>query len=138
MERTLCIIKPDAMERGLAGKILTRLEQGGFRPVAMKLLHLTMAQAEGFYQVHRERPFFESLTRYMSSGRSLVMVLEKEKAISELRSLMGATEPAKAEEGSIRKELGQSIERNSIHGSDGPETAAFEISYFFGQMDLFG
>lgn len=138
MERTLCIIKPDAMERGLAGKILTRLEREGFRPVALKLLHLTKPQAEGFYQVHRERPFFESLTRYMSSGPSLVMVLEKEKAISELRSLMGATDPAKAEEGSIRREFGQSIERNSIHGSDGPETAAFEIPYFFSQMDLQG
>ncbi len=138
MERTLCIIKPDALERGLGGTILTRIEREGFRPLAMKLLHLTKAEAEGFYHVHRERPFFESLTRYMSSGRSLAMVLEKEKAVSDLRTLMGATDPAEAEEGSIRKEFGQSVERNSIHGSDGPETAAFEVSYFFSQMELLG
>lgn len=136
MERTLAIIKPDAIARGLTGKILSRMEGAGFRVLGMRLVRMTQAEAEGFYQVHRGKPFFESLTSYMSSGPSLVLVLEREGAILAWRELMGATDPARATPGSIRKEFGLSIERNSVHGSDSPETAAFEIPFFFRTTEL--
>ena len=136
MERTFAIIKPDAVERNLSGKILTKIEEAGFRIVGMKKIHLSKAQAEGFYYVHKERPFFGSLTDFMSSGPIFPMVLEKENAIADLRKLMGATNPANAEEGTIRKKFAGSIEENAIHGSDGEETAAFEIGYFFAGYEL--
>ncbi len=131
MERTLAIIKPDAVKRRLVGAILTRVEKEGFTILAMRLQHLTKNEAEGFYEVHRERPFFGSLTDYMSSGPCIPMVLEKESAISSWREIMGATNPEDAEEGTIRKQFGESLEHNSTHGSDAPETAKFEINYFF-------
>ncbi len=136
MERTLAIIKPDAVARHVAGGILQRIEDAGFQIRAMKRMHLTRNQAQGFYAVHRERPFFGSLTEFMSSGPSIVMVLEAPGAIKKWRTLMGATDPAKADPGTIRKEFAQSIERNATHGSDAPETAAFEIGYFFAAIDL--
>ena len=136
MERTLAIIKPDAVERRCAGHIVQRIEEAGFRIKAMRLACLTRAEAEGFYAVHRERPFFASLTAYMSSGPSIVMVLEAEDAIRRWRGLMGATDPSKAAAGSIRAEFGSSIERNATHGSDAPETALFETAYFFAGVDL--
>ena len=135
-ERTLAIIKPDAVERGLAGRILRRVEESGFQICAMRRLHLTRKQAEGFYAVHRERPFFSSLTTFMSSGPAVVVVLEAPDAIRKWRTLMGATDPAKADAGTLRKEFAQSIERNATHGSDGPDTAAFEIGYFFAGIEL--
>jgi nucleoside-diphosphate kinase len=135
-ERTLAIIKPDAVERRLAGNILQRIEAEGFQIRAMRQLHLSKAQAEGFYAVHRERPFFGSLTDFMSSGPAVVVVLEAPDAIRKWRTLMGATDPAKADPGTLRKEFAQSIERNATHGSDGPDTAAFEIQYFFAGLDL--
>jgi nucleoside-diphosphate kinase len=135
-ERTLAIIKPDAVERRLAGTIIQRIEQMGFQIRAMKRIRLSKAEAEGFYAVHRERPFFGSLTAFMSSGPSVVMVLEAPEAISKWRTLMGATDPAKADAGSLRKELAQSIERNATHGSDAPDTAAYEIGYFFAGIEL--
>ena len=135
-ERTLAIIKPDAVERHLAGRILHRIEDEGFQIRAMRRLHLSKRQAEGFYAVHRERPFFESLTEFMASGPAVVVVLEAPDAIKKWRTLMGATDPAKAEAGTIRKEFAQSIERNTTHGSDAPETAAFEIGYFFPGIEL--
>jgi nucleoside-diphosphate kinase len=134
--RTLTIVKPDGVEQNNIGDIVRAFEQNQFKILAMKMLWLTKPQAEGFYAVHRERPFFESLTGFMSSGRVVVMVLEAENVIERLRKLMGATNPAKAEPGTIRKQFATSIERNVIHGSDAPETAAFEISYFFSQMEL--
>jgi nucleoside-diphosphate kinase len=134
-ERTLSIIKPDAVSKGQAGRVLARLEAEGFTVVAMKLVHLDKAEAEGFYAVHRERPFFASLTDFMSSGPSVVLVLERENAIAALRDLMGATDPAKAAAGTLRKELGSSVERNVIHGSDSPQSAAFEIPYFFSALE---
>ncbi|MFQ5692360.1 MAG: nucleoside-diphosphate kinase [Nitrospinota bacterium] len=136
MERTLAIIKPDAVGRGLVGRILSRVETAGFRVRAMRLLRLSKGDAEGFYAVHRERPFFAGLTDYMSSGPCVAMILEKEDAISAWRELMGATNPAEAEEGTIRKDFGENIERNCVHGSDAPETAAFETAYFFSRLDL--
>jgi nucleoside-diphosphate kinase len=135
-ERTLAIIKPDAVERGLAGAILQRIEVAGFTIRAMRRVQLTRPQAEGFYAVHRARPFFESLATFMSSGPAVVMVLEAPDAIRKWRTLMGATDPAKADPGTIRKEFAESIERNVTHGSDAPETAAFEIGYFFPGVDL--
>lgn len=138
IERTLTIIKPDAVAGKLMGRILDRLERENFRIVAAKLLHLTQRQAEGFYAVHRERPFFPSLTRYMTEGPVLVMVLEAEDAIARLRAVMGATDPAKAAEGTLRRQYGSSIERNVIHGSDAPETARFEIGYFFSALEMTG
>jgi nucleoside-diphosphate kinase len=131
MERTLAIIKPDAVERRLAGKILQRIEEAGFQIRAMKLVRLSKAEAEGFYAVHRERPFFASLTRFMSSGPAIVMALEAPEAIRTWRTLMGATDPSKADAGTIRKDFGSSIERNATHGSDAPDTATFELGYFF-------
>jgi nucleoside-diphosphate kinase len=137
-ERTLSIIKPDGVSQGVAGKILARLETGGFTVLGLRMIHMSKAEAEGFYAVHRERPFFASLTEFMSSGPSIVLVLEKDDAIAALRDLMGATDPAKAAEGTIRKEFGTSIEQNVIHGSDSPESAAFEIPYFFNALELHG
>jgi nucleoside-diphosphate kinase len=134
-ERTLTIIKPDAVAGKLTGRIVERLERENFRIIAAKLVHLTQSQAEGFYAVHRERPFFPSLTKYMTEGPVLVMVLEAEDAIRRLRTVMGATDPAQAAEGTIRKRYGRSIERNVVHGSDAPETARFEIGYFFNALE---
>jgi len=134
-ERTLTIIKPDAVKQRVAGKVIQRFEEAGFRIVAAKLLHLTKAEAQGFYAVHRERPFFDSLTDFMSSGPCMPMVLEGEDVISRLRKIMGATDPAKAEPGTLRKELASSVERNIVHGSDAPETAATEIRYFFSELE---
>jgi nucleoside-diphosphate kinase len=135
-ERTLAIIKPDAVERNVAGRILHRIEDEGFQIRAIRRLHLSTRQAEGFYAVHRERPFFKSLTEFMASGPAIVVVLEAPEAIKKWRTLMGATDPAKADAGTLRKEFAQSIERNATHGSDAPETAAFEIGYFFAGIDL--
>jgi nucleoside-diphosphate kinase len=135
-ERTLAIIKPDAVQRRLAGRILQRIEDEGFQIRAMRRLHLTQAEAEGFYAVHRQRPFFASLTGFMSSGPSVVMVLEAPDAIKKWRTLMGATDPAKADAGTMRKEFAESIERNATHGSDAPDTAAYEIGYFFAGVEL--
>jgi len=132
----LAIIKPDAVERHLAGRILHRIEDEGFQIRAIRRLHLSKRQAEGFYAVHRERPFFESLTGFMASGPAIVVVLEAPEAIKKWRTLMGATDPARADPGTLRKEFAQSIERNATHGSDAPETAAFEIGYFFPGIDL--
>ena len=135
-ERTLAIIKPDAVERRVAGKILERIEAEGFQIRAIKRVHLSQGQAEGFYAVHRQRPFFASLTSFMSSGAAIVIVLEAADAIRKWRTLMGATDPAKADAGTLRKEFAQSIERNATHGSDAPETAAYEIGYFFAGVEL--
>src|SRR5687767_6660698 len=135
MERTFAIIKPDAVERRLAGTILTRIEEAGFIVRAMRLQHLTKKEAEGFYAVHRERPFFGALTDFMSSGPCVLLALEAPDAIRKWRTLMGATDPAKADAGTLRKEFGASIERNATHGSDAPETAAFELGYFFRGME---
>jgi len=136
MERTFAIIKPDAVDRRLAGKILARIEEAGFAVRAMRLHHLTKKEAEGFYAVHRERPFFGGLTDFMSSGPCVLMALEAPDAIAKWRKLMGATDPAKADAGTLRKEFGSSIERNATHGSDAPETAAFELGYFFRGMEM--
>ena len=135
-ERTLAIIKPDAVERRLAGKIIQRIEDEGFQIRAMKRVSLSNALAEGFYAVHRERPFFGSLTKFMSSGPAIVLVLEAPEGIKKWRTLMGATDPAKADPGTIRKEFAESIERNATHGSDAPDTAAYEIGYFFAGVEL--
>jgi nucleoside-diphosphate kinase len=136
MERTFAIIKPDAVERRLAGKILARIEEAGFTLRAIRLHHLTKKEAEGFYAVHRERPFFGGLTDFMSSGPCVVMALEAPDAIRKWRTLMGATDPAKADAGTLRREFGSSIERNATHGSDAPETAAFELGFFFRGMEM--
>jgi len=136
IERTLAIIKPDAVDRHLAGTIIQRIESEGFQIRAMRRLRLSKAQAEGFYAVHRERPFFGSLTTFMSSGPAIVLVLEAPDAIRKWRTLMGATDPAKADAGTIRSEFALSIERNATHGSDAADTAAFEIGYFFPGIDL--
>jgi nucleoside-diphosphate kinase len=136
IERTLAIIKPDAVGRGLAADILSRIHAAKFKIVAIKSLRLTKTEAEGFYAVHRERPFFKDLTEFMSSGKVVVIVLEAEGAIAKWRETMGATDPAKAPPGSIRKELGTSIQNNCTHGSDAPETAAFETGYFFAGYEL--
>jgi nucleoside-diphosphate kinase len=136
MERTFAIIKPDAVAAHLTGRIIQRIEDEGFQIRAMRMVNLTAAEAEGFYAVHRERPFFPSLTKFMSSGRAVVLALEAPDAIRKWRTLMGATDPAKAEPGTLRKEFGRSIENNATHGSDAPETAAFELSYFFTGIEL--
>ena len=135
-ERTLAIIKPDAVKRGLVGEILSRIHATEFQIVAIKSLRLTKSEAEGFYAVHRHRPFFGELTDFMSSGKAVVIVLEAEGAISKWRDTMGATDPAKAAPGTIRRDLGSSIQYNCTHGSDAPETAAFEIGYFFSGLEL--
>ena len=138
MERTLAIIKPDAVSGRLAGRIVQRIEEAGFEILAMRLVRLSRAQAEGFYAVHRERPFFKSLTEFMSSGPAIVLALQAPDAIRKWRDLMGATDPAKADAGTLRKEFGASIERNATHGSDAPDTAAFELGYFFPGVDFAG
>lgn len=138
VERTLSIVKPDGVSRGLTGEVLRRLEQAGLRIVAMKMLRMSKAQAEGFYAVHRARPFFASLTDFMSSGPVVVSVLEGEGAVARNRELMGATDPAKAAPGTIRREFADTIERNIVHGSDGPDTAKAEIAYFFPEIELQG
>ena len=135
-ERTFAIIKPDAVERRLAGQILARIEKEGFTVRAMRLQHLTKREAEGFYAVHRERPFFAGLTDFMSSGPCVLLALEAPGAIGKWRALMGATDPAKAEAGSLRKDFGLSIDKNATHGSDAPDTAAFELGYFFRGLEL--
>jgi nucleoside-diphosphate kinase len=136
MERTFAIIKPDAVRKGVVGRILARVEEAGFNVRAMRMIHMSKAEAEGFYQVHRERPFFAGLTDFMSSGPSIVMCLEAPDAIRKWRDLMGATDPGKAAEGTLRKEFGASIDNNATHGSDAPDTAAFELGYFFCGMEL--
>jgi nucleoside-diphosphate kinase len=136
MERTFAIIKPDAVERRLAGKILARIEDAGFTIRGMRMHHLTKKEAEGFYAVHRERPFFGGLTEFMSSGPVVLLALEAPDAIKKWRNLMGATDPGKADAGTLRKEFGSNIERNATHGSDAPDTAAFELGYFFRGMEL--
>ena len=136
VERTLAIVKPDAMARGLQGEILKRIHEAGFAIVALKSLRLTKTEAEGFYAVHRARPFFGPLTEFMSSGKVVVAVLEAENAIARWREAMGATDPAKAAPGTIRREFGTSIQNNCTHGSDAPETAAFEIGFFFSGHEL--
>ena len=136
IERTLAIIKPDAVKRDIAGDILSRIHAAKFRIVAVKSLRLTKTEAEGFYDVHRERPFFGELTDFMSSGKVIVLALEAEGAISKWRDTMGATDPAKAAPGTIRRDLGTSIQNNCTHGSDAPATAAFELSYFFAGSEL--
>ena len=136
MERTLSIIKPDAVARGLIGEVVKRLEQHQLTIVAMKMIHMTKEQAQGFYAVHRERPFFHSLTDFMSSGPAVVMVLEGDTVIARYRELMGATNYEEAAVGTIRREFATDIEKNVVHGSDAPETAAFEISYFFNNFEI--
>ena len=136
MEKTFSIIKPDAVKAGNAGAVLSRIERAGFKVVGLRMRHLTTREAEGFYYVHQARPFFGELVAFMSSGPCVTMVLERDKAILGLRDLMGATNPANAAPGTIRKDFAASIEANAIHGSDAPETAAFEISYFFPGIEL--
>jgi nucleoside-diphosphate kinase len=133
---TLAIIKPDAVGAGQAGKIIDRIIAGGFRIRAMKTLHMSRAQAEGFYDVHRGKPFFDGLTEFMSSAPCIVMALEKDGAVKAWRDLMGATDPAKADAGTIRKEFGSSVGENATHGSDSDENAAIEIAYFFSQLEI--
>lgn len=136
MEKTFAIIKPDAVSRNITGKIISKIEEAGFKIVAMKKIWLTKKEAEGFYAVHKGKPFFESLTDYMSSGPCIAMVLEKENAIADWRKLMGATNPANAEPGTIRKEFALDVEKNSVHGSDAKETAEYEIAYFFSKLEF--
>jgi nucleoside-diphosphate kinase len=136
MERTFAIIKPDAVRKKLAGKILQRIEEAGFTVKAMRLMHMTKKEAEGFYAVHAARPFFGSLTDFMSSGPCVVMALEAPDAIKKWRTTMGATDPAKADAGTLRKDFGESIEFNATHGSDAPETATFELGYFFAGLEF--
>jgi nucleoside-diphosphate kinase len=136
LERTLAIVKPDAVGRGLTADIISRIHAAKFHIVAIKSLRLTKKQAEGFYAVHRDRPFFGELTEFMSTGKAVVMVLEAENAIARWRDTMGATDPAKAAPGTVRRELGESIQYNCTHGSDAPDTAAFEIAYFFSGAEL--
>lgn len=137
MERTLSIVKPDGVKKGLIGEVIRRFENHGLKVVGMKMVFLNKKEAEGFYQVHRGKPFFESLTEFMSSGPCIVMVLEGERAIEQTRELMGATDPAKAKEGTLRRQYASNIERNVVHGSDSPESAAFEIKYFFNALEIF-
>ena len=136
MEKTLLIIKPDAVSRNLIGEIVSRVEKARFKIKAMKMIHLTKKQAEGFYAVHRGKPFFESLTDFMSSGPAVVMILEGENVISRYRELMGATNYKEAAEGTIRKAFATDIEKNVVHGSDAPETAAFEMAYYFNNLEI--
>jgi len=136
IERTLSIIKPDGVNRGIIGEVIKRLENRGIRIVAMKMIKMTKKQAQGFYAVHKERPFFDSLTDFMTSGAIVVMVLEKENVIKEYRDLMGATNYIEAAAGTIRRDFATDIEKNVVHGSDAPETAAFEINYFFNSFEI--
>jgi nucleoside-diphosphate kinase len=136
IERTLSLIKPDGLEKGVVGKLISRFEERDLKPVAIKLLRLSVEEAEGFYSVHRERPFFKSLVQFMTRGPILAMVLEGEGAVQKNREIMGATDPAKAAAATIRKDFATDVEQNTVHGSDSAENAAVEISYFFGQMEL--
>lgn len=136
VEKTLSIIKPDAVQRNLIGEILAQIEGGGLQIKALKMIQMSKQQAEGFYAVHKDKPFFHSLTEYMSSGPVVVSVLEGENAIARYRKIMGATNPEEAAEGTIRKRFAQDIEKNSVHGSDAPETAAQEVAYFFSQLEV--
>jgi nucleoside-diphosphate kinase len=136
IERTLSIIKPDGVEKGIIGRIISRFETSGLKPVAIRMAHLSRAEAEGFYAVHRERPFFADLVKFMTSGPVVLMVLEGEDAVARNREIMGATDPRKAAEGSLRKDFATDIEKNTVHGSDSPENAKVEIAYFFRAVDL--
>lgn len=137
-EKTFSIIKPDGVRQGDAGKILARIEEAGFKILGLRMVQMTKRHAEGFYAVHQKRPFFDSLTDFMSSGPCIVMVLEKDNAIADLRKLMGATDPAKAEQGTLRKAFASSVEANVIHGSDSVESASLEIAYFFTTLQIQG
>ncbi len=137
MERTLSIVKPDGVVKHLIGEVIKRFEEAELKVVALKMIWMEKKEAEGFYAVHRGKPFFESLTSFMSSGPAVVMVLEGEGAISKVRDLMGATDPKQAKEGTLRRQFASNIERNVVHGSDAPETAAFEIKYFFNSLEMF-
>jgi nucleoside-diphosphate kinase len=137
MERTLSIVKPDGTGTNLIGEVIKRFEESGLKVIGLKMIWMDPKEAEGFYAVHRGKSFFESLTTFMSSGPSVVMVLEGERAISKTRDLMGATDPTKAKEGTLRRQFAANIERNIVHGSDAPETAAFEIGYFFNALEIF-
>ncbi|GAB5045902.1 nucleoside-diphosphate kinase [Thermodesulfovibrio sp. TK110] len=136
MEKTLVIIKPDAVKKNLIGEIISRFEKQGLRVAALKKIKMTKEQAKGFYIVHKDRPFYDSLTDFMSEGPIVVMVLEGEDAIAKVRKIMGATNPAQAEEGTIRREFAENIERNAVHGSDSPQSAAYEIPYFFSTLEI--
>jgi nucleoside-diphosphate kinase len=136
MERTLSIIKPDAVKKNVIGEIISRFEKNGLRIAAMKKICMTKEEAKGFYIVHKERPFYDDLTSFMSEGPIVIMVLEGENAIAKNREIMGATNPANAATGTIRKDFAENIERNAVHGSDAPETAAFEIKYFFSELEI--
>ncbi len=138
MERTLSIIKPDGVGRGLIGEVVKRLEANNIRIIAMKMLHLTKAQAQGFYAVHKERPFFSSLTDFMTSGPVVVMILEGDGVIAKYRELMGATNYKEAAEGTLRRDFATDIEKNVVHGSDSPESADFEINYYFNSFEIIG
>jgi nucleoside-diphosphate kinase len=138
MERTLSIVKPDGVQKHLIGEVIKRFEQNGLNVVALKMIFMDKKEAQGFYAVHQGKPFFESLTTFMSSGPAVVMVLEGEGAIGKIRELMGATDPKQANEGTLRRQYATNIERNIVHGSDAPETAAFEIKYFFNALEIFG
>ena len=137
MERTLSIVKPDGVQKNLIGEVIKRFEDHGLKVIGLKMISMDKREAEGFYAVHRGKPFFESLTNFMSSGPSVVMVLEGDGAILKTRELMGATDPKEAKEGTLRRQFAANIERNIVHGSDGPETAAFEIKYFFNALEIF-
>jgi len=137
MERTLSIVKPDGVEKHLIGEVIKRFEERGLKVIALKMISMSKKEAEGFYAVHRGKPFFESLTTFMSSGPSVVMVLEGDGAISKTRELMGATDPKQARQGTLRHQFATNIEKNVVHGSDAPETAAFEMKYFFNCLEMF-
>ncbi len=136
MERTLSIVKPDGVKKGLIGEVIKRFEENGLKVIGLKMVKMSKREAEGFYEVHRGKSFFESLTTFMSSGPAVVMVLEGDNAIQSLRNLMGATDPQEAAEGTLRRQFGSNIERNVVHGSDAPDTAAFEIGYFLHALEI--
>jgi len=137
LEKTLSIVKPDGTNKNVIGEVIARYEKNGLRVAALRMIKMSKEQAEGFYHVHRERPFFGSLTEFMSSGTSVVMVLEGEDAISKVREIMGATNPEEADDGTIRKDFATNIEQNTVHGSDSPESAEFEINYFFNSLEIY-
>ena len=137
MEKTLSIVKPDGTNKNVIGEVIARYEKNGLRVAALRMIKMSREQAEGFYDVHREKPFFGSLTEFMSSGTTVVMVLEGKNSISKVREIMGATNPEEAAEGTIRKDFATNIEQNTVHGSDSPESAEFEISYFFNSLQVF-
>ena len=138
MERTLSLIKPDGVKKGLIGELIRRFEKNGLKPVALKMIHLSKKKAEGFYEVHKERPFFGELCEYMTSGPVVVQVLEGANAVARNREIMGATNPAQAEEGTVRKAHGVDVQANSVHGSDSPENAAIEVAFFFSGTEIVG